>query len=316
MTQITCSETALHEPLAGSAPVRKVWLIIEQPGAWGEKALLESDLPAGFGKELLEKITDPAIGIALARRPDLANHERRTTRRRRLWLAHTSPGGVRMRAGSLDDIRDVLHWDWAAIARGELPPFGRRSADPVLFVCTNGKRDLCCALHARKIIDALRSDPELTSQIYEISHLGGHRFAPTALLLPTGYMYGRLDIDSTREVLNSAWNSQVNSQLLRGRSALAPWAQVAEIAVRQECGIDSIEALDVVVLRNSKPLAASSVSDLNESDVIEVRNRDGRTWQVQLTKTHIEPRAISCGGELESADVWTAAAVTSAQAWF
>ena len=30
-------------------------------------------------------------------------------------------------------------------------------------------------------------------EVWECTHLGGHRFAPTALVLPTGYSYGRLD---------------------------------------------------------------------------------------------------------------------------
>ena len=317
MTQpSTCSESASTEPLAGSAPLRKVWFIIEQPGPWGSQAILDSNLPEGFGEELLETVTDPTIGLAVARRPDLANHERRTTRRRRLWLAHTSPGGVRMRAGSLDDIRDVLKWDWAAISRGELPPIGRRSADPVLFVCTNGKRDLCCALHARAIVDELRPDPELTGQIYEISHLGGHRFAPTALLLPTGYLYGRLSVESTREVLTSAWNGQVLPDLLRGRTSLAPWAQVAEIAVRKQFAVYGIESLDVVVVRNGKAMSSSTVNELLSDEIVQVRHRDGRTWKVQLVQEQVGPRQVSCGAESEIGQVWTATTVEALNNWF
>jgi hypothetical protein len=316
MTQpSTCSESASTEPLAGTAPLRKVWFIIEQPGAWGNQALTDSNLPEGFGEDLLNTITDPTIGVAVARRPDLANHERRTTRRRRLWLAHTSPGGVRMRAGSLDDIRDVLKWDWAAITRGELPPVGRRSADPVLFVCTNGKRDLCCALHAREIVDQLRPDPELTGQIYEISHLGGHRFAPTALLLPTGYMYGRLSVESTREVLSSAWNGQVLPDLLRGRTSLADWAQVAEIAVRKQFNVLGIENLDVVVIRNTKAISSSTVHELKPEEIVQVRHQDGRTWQVNLNQEEIQARQISCGAEAEIGSIWRSNSIESLKNW-
>ena len=38
--------------------------------------------------------------------------------------------------------------------------------------------------------------------VVEVSHLGGHRFAPTMLVLPTGYAYGRLDLDTALEI---AW---------------------------------------------------------------------------------------------------------------
>lgn len=310
-----CHESAAAEPLAGTAPQRRVWLIIEQPGAWGQDALRESELPAGFGAELADTVTDPEIGIALARRPDLASHERRSTRRRRLWLAHTSPGGVRMRAGSLDDIRDVLRWDWAAIKRGELPPVGRRSADPALFICTNGKKDLSCALLAREIVDELRPDPELTGQVYESSHLTGHRFAPTALLLPWGYVYGRLDVPLTRELLSRAWSGQLLNSNLRGRTCLPAWAQAAEIGVRNAEGIESVDALDVVVLRNERTLPWTIASEIMAGDGIEVRHADGRSWQVSVEQVQLAPRMVSCGKDPEPGKSWQVSAVTAADRW-
>jgi hypothetical protein len=310
-----CSTLSAHEPLAGTAPQRKVWLIIEQPGTWGEDALVESQLPDGLGAKLKELAENPDIGIALARRPDLGGTERRTTKRRRLWLAHTTPGGVRMRNGSLDDISDVLRFDWQAILRGELPPVGRRSADPVLFLCTNGKRDLCCAKLGREIVDVLRPDPELTGQIYESSHLGGHRFAPTALLLPHGYLYGRLDLQSTQDVLSAAWNGSVVAKNLRGRTALPQWAQVAEIAVRSQENLTHAQALDVVALRSGKPLAASQVSQLADNDTVQVRHHDGRAWNVELSNVEIAPRPVSCGDEPQTATSITASAVAVADNW-
>ncbi|MEY4348434.1 MAG: hypothetical protein RIS43_853 [Actinomycetota bacterium] len=311
-----CSELAAHEPLAGSAPHKRVWLIIEQPGTWGSDALVESSLPEGLGEELKKLQESLGIGVALARRPDLGGVERRTTKRRRLWLAHTTPGGVRMRAGSLDDISDVLRWDWQAILRGELPPIGRRSLDPVLFVCTNGKKDACCAKFGREIIDELRPDPELTGQIYECTHLGGHRFAPTALLLPYGYIYGRLNVERAREVLAAAWNVEVESQYLRGRSALPQWAQVAEIAVREQAQIRKADVLDVVALRSDRPIGASIAGTLQDGDVIQVRHLDGRAWDVSLVSHEVAARPTSCGDEPKSGTAIAADVVTEVDRWY
>ena len=311
-----CSELAVNESLAGTADQRHVWLIIEQPGTWGENALVESQLPDGFGQDLLKLRETYGIGVSLARRPDIGGTERRTTKRRRLWLAHTTPGGVRMRAGSLDDITDVLRWDWNAILRGELPPVGRRSMDPVLFLCTNGKRDTCCAKFGRDIIDTLRPDPELTGQVYETTHLGGHRFAPTALLLPYGYLYGRLNIERTQEVLSAAWNSEVVPHLLRGRTSIPSWAQVAEIAVRETAGITKAEMLDVVAVRQGRPIAASITTALQEDDVVEVRHNDGRAWNVELGTVPVEPRPTSCGEAPKAGVSTVATSVTEVDRWY
>lgn len=316
MSEPHCSDIAATESMIGTAPYKRVWLIIEQPGSWGADALVDSDLPPGFGADLKALLGDTEVGLALARRPDVASVERRTTRRRRLWLAHTAPGGVRMRAGSLDDIRDVLKWDWQAILRGELPPVGRRSADPVLFVCTNGKKDLCCALKAREIVDSLRPDPELTGQVYEVSHLTGHRFAPTALLLPWGHLYGRLSLEDTKNVLASAWSNSVLPAQLRGRTSLPGWAQAAEVAVRQNANIVAADALDVVSIRNGKPVAASVMPTFDSQAVVQVRHQDGRTWNATLSSQDLEPRKVSCKGEPEGGSSWKVDELSEGERWY
>ena len=61
----------------------------------------------------------------------------------------------------------------------------------MLLVCTNGKRDECCALLGRPI--AQRCAPGAPGRVWESNHLGGHRFAPTVTLLPHGTMHGQLD---------------------------------------------------------------------------------------------------------------------------
>lgn len=312
---ITCHDSALGESLVGTAEFKKIYLVIEQPGTWGNDALLESSLPTNFGAELKEQINFPEVGIFLARRTDLVQQERRTTNRRRLWLARTTPGGVRMRSGSLDNITDVLRWDWPAIIRGELPALGRRSADPVLFMCTNGKKDQCCAVHTRKIVDELRPNQELTGQIYEASHIGGHRFAPTGILLPFGIMVGRMNTDTTQELLNDAWSGNINPEFMRGRTALPPFAQIAEIEIRKQFGITQIEALDVVVMRSGKPISASALSTLNFEEQVQVRHTDGRSWNVELTPTKTISRKMLCTGEESIADTWIAKSVSAADNW-
>lgn len=311
----TCSESAAAEAMAGSSPFRRVWLVIEQPGAWGADALTESDLPAGFGQALKETLTDSEIGVVLARRPSSHSVERRATNRRRIWLAHCAPAGVRMRAGSLDNVTDLLRWDWAAIKKGELPPVGRRSADPALFLCVNGKRDACCAIHGRKVIDELRNDPELTGQVFEASHLGGHRFTPTALMLPWGYLYGRLTAAAAREALSLAWQGRTLTSSLRGRSSLPAWAQVAELAVREKADTHPVDALDVLIRRGERWLPSVMSANPESADEVQVRHTDGRAWDVALESFEVAPRSLSCGEPLTSGQSWRAASISAEQRW-
>ncbi|HEU5385864.1 MAG TPA: sucrase ferredoxin [Streptosporangiaceae bacterium] len=48
------------------------------------------------------------------------------------------------------------------------------------LVCTNGKRDRCCAVRGRPVAAAIADATGWDT--WESSHLGGHRFAATALL--------------------------------------------------------------------------------------------------------------------------------------
>ena len=61
-------------------------------------------------------------------------------------------------------------------------------ADDVL-VCGHGSRDRCCGSRDALALTALAQG----HPVRRTSHLGGHRFAPTALLLPEGTAWGSLD---------------------------------------------------------------------------------------------------------------------------
>ena len=105
--------------------------------------------------------------------------------------------------------------------RASLP--GAEPADPVLLVCTNGRRDVCCAIRGRPV--ALEAAARAPGRVWESSHTGGHRFAPTGVLLPHGAALARLDAGGCADVLAAASAGQLPAWALgpahdRGRSAL------------------------------------------------------------------------------------------------
>ena len=74
------------------------------------------------------------------------------------------------------------------VADGE--PAGRH-----VLVCTHGARDACCGSLGTRLSAAL---PGLGAgvHVWRTSHTGGHRFAPTAVLLPEGTVWAYLDLDT------------------------------------------------------------------------------------------------------------------------
>jgi len=57
------------------------------------------------------------------------------------------------------------------------------------------------------------------------------------------------------------------------------------------------------------------VSALQYGDIVQVRHHDGRSWDVTLGETAIDPRPVSCNGEPEAGSSWTVSAVVEADRW-
>jgi hypothetical protein len=97
------------------------------------------------------------------------------------------------------------------------------------LVCTDGKHDACCGKHGRSLFLALRA---AGVDAAEASHLGGHRLAANALVLPGGELYGRVEAADVPALIEALRHGRVYERCYRGRSGLAEAAQVAEGAAR------------------------------------------------------------------------------------
>jgi sucrase/ferredoxin-like protein len=263
---------ALGEPLAGTAAFARSWLAIEQPGPWGRDA---SHLDEGVAAGLADRTAGTGVRIVLIRRPG-SHPDRHRPVPRRVYLAHTTPGRTWLEHTTITDPKELLDLDFTRAGTGEPGLLGAAVPGPLLLVCTNGRRDVCCALRGRPVAAQLAAAHG--DRVWECTHIGGHRFAPTAVLLPTGYSYGRLTTDAGTRLLAGG----PDLADCRGRSTWSPPGQVAELAVREAAGITDVDALSVLTV------AAGWF--------VTVTHRDGRSWQVTVTEREISAgRAASCG---------------------
>ena len=289
----------LGEPLAGTGAVARAWLLVEQPGPWGRAAATESRLYPALGAELEERAAGAGVRLALIRRVE--EHHDSAPHHRRWFAASTHPKRTWLAAGVVEDPADLLKIAFAALDAGdrravaELDPVF--PGTPLLGVCTNGKRDACCATVGRQVaveaeaLDAA-SGPGADSSfpsIWEITHLGGHRFAPTAVVLPSGYSYGRLDTAAATRVLADARRGRMAVRGCRGRSTWSRAGQVAELAVRSALDETAEGALDVAGVTQTAP-------DPEPAWTAVVEHEDGRAYEVSVTGALAAvPRPESCG---------------------
>lgn len=127
----------------------------------------------------------------------------------------------------------------------------------LIGVCTNAKRDRCCAVRGRPVATALHA--EFGAPISEISHLGGHRFAATMMVLPTGYSYGSVELDAARDIVRDALDGLVNPTHLRGRADLTPPEQAADAFWRSQLGSVPLDAVRITDSRPDDPSADTDV---------------------------------------------------------
>ncbi|WP_053743517.1 sucrase ferredoxin [Streptomyces sp. NRRL WC-3618] len=283
----------LDEPIAGTAATARTWLLIEQPGPWGAQALIMSHLDPALGRALEKAAEGTGVRIALIRRPG-RHADVGPPAARQVYAAHTTPGNVWLHSATTRDPAQLLDLDFAALGKGAPHTFdtglrGRpHTGHPLALVCTNGKRDRCCALLGRPLAAELTASG--VEGAWEVTHLGGHRFSPTLLVLPYGYAYGRAQAPHVKEILQGVRVGRLVVEGCRGSSAWERPGQAAELAVRNMAREYSTDVLSVVRTDGSAPRWEVTVA-----------HTDGRLWSVAVAQgASLPPRPESCGSTLGS----------------
>jgi hypothetical protein len=302
----------------GTAPVATFWVALEQNGPWGARAAEQSHLDPDLGETLDRRCRDAGGRFILIRRPgshpDQHNGDPDKVGTQRVYLAGGLAGLPWLLEADLDDpgcLTRLAQPEMKALANGDIGalrhalPGAEPSAGPILMICTNTRRDLCCSVRGRPV--AVESASRRPGAVWECSHTGGHRFAPTGVLLPSGQTFGRLTATSAVAAVDAALTGNVPAQLLgagydRGRSHLSAPGQAAESVVRQQIQEPSLTALSTT---------ATVRPDQENAWQCRVSHVDGRHWDVEAVRSpsgdHLPE---SCGKEPVPAWEWAVVGVS------
>ena len=131
--------------------------LVEQPGAWGRKALAESQL-------------DPEIGAELERRQG-ARHQGAPRQApgatsagggRTVMLGRSDQSAAWLERTAVESDAQLLELDLEGLAAGSAG-HGHPVESAVYLVCTNGRRDACCAALGRPVAATLAAGATRTS---------------------------------------------------------------------------------------------------------------------------------------------------------
>jgi len=252
----------------------RAFLLLEHPGPWGVDALRDARLPGGTGPALRAAAAETGVRILLVRRPGRSQPDGR-----RVFAVSARPGAAWAETAVVDHPSELLRLDLAELRAGRSLGLDRH-AEPVFCICTHGRHDACCAERGRPVAAALaEAYPE---QTWEVSHLGGDRFAGNMLVAPDGLYYGRLTPQAAVAVAAARLDGRLELDHLRGRTGWPMAVQAAEVALRRhlgETGLDTVRARSRHV--------TGDVSTVT----FDVR---GRPYVVAVRTTRSEPVTLTC----------------------
>jgi hypothetical protein len=273
-----CAVSSAGRPddLAGTASQVRAFLLVEEPGPWGVDALPDSRL--AVGAELKRAAAAAGVRPLLVRRHGRSD----VSTGRRVFAAYADPHRPWLETTVVGSDDDLLALDLAALGRGESPRL-TPTDEPVVAVCTHGRHDACCAERGRPASAALAAaHPEVA---WQVSHIGGDRFAGNLVVLPHGLYYGRIDATSALTVAGAHLAGHVVLDHLRGRSGWAMPVQAAEVALRRQLGETRLDAVRLV-RRQRDAEAGLTRCELEVAD---------RTWAVEVVTTTGPERArLTC----------------------
>jgi hypothetical protein len=208
---------------------------------------------------------------------------------------------------------DLLSFDFDAIIHGH--PWGGEVVPELFLVCTHGKHDKCCAKFGMPVYSA--ASVHAGSSVWQVSHVGGDRFAGNLVCLPHSIYYGHSDAVTVRTRIDAYRRGEVVLEGYRGRSTLDFIVQAAEYFVRQRTGslgVDDLQFLSLhpvsgqVDLGNATPAAwnldrspvtASATGSGTQPDLWEATFLGGTPMAVHTVRYSRDRRAIvtylTCG---------------------
>ena len=256
------------EMLGTAFPASRL-LLVEQPFPWGPEGLRTSRFDPATALALEARAREQGVRVQAVRRLG------RNPEHPRQWaIVDTRDASRAVRRGAFEADADLL----------ELPLDGRSGdpdPDPLYLVCTHGRHDACCAQRGRPLITELaRLRPD---RVWQSSHLGGCRFAPTVLVLPLGLMYGRVPPAAAGRLVAATEAGEVLGEFVRGRIGIPPAAQAAVAAVQ-----------DRLVLPGSADVTYVSMRALDGGAVRVRVDAPQGPFDVTVQRTRVDAVGLTC----------------------
>ncbi|RUT04333.1 hypothetical protein DSM106972_045610 [Dulcicalothrix desertica PCC 7102] len=228
------SRQAGEDPI-GTADTYKMYVLLECPTPWTETAINSKFIPDNL-RILYKEIAQTELSVRLL----LIYNERLYQKGSTKCIIYNKSQEVsanyikhEFEVSHIQDVAPVLK---QYFIDGNIHSKIINTQTRDILVCTHGSNDKCCAKYGNPFYRqalATVADLSLTHvRIWQVSHFGGHRFAPTVIDFPEARYYARLDQNSFFSILTQTGNTEYLNQCFknnyRGWGILPEPAQVLE----------------------------------------------------------------------------------------
>ncbi|OKH23389.1 sucrase ferredoxin [Chroogloeocystis siderophila] len=212
------SRQAGEDPI-GWAGSHEIFVLIECPPPWSNNEFESKAAPANlssFADELDQ--VEPSARVLLIH-GEVLQHHTRLIMFRQSELAN----GYCKQEAQFSDIDAAVQNLPKYLADSNLGT----DATPIrdILVCTHGSHDRCCGKYGypfyRQALAIVRDLGLENVRVWQSSHFGGHRFAPTILDFPDGRCYGRLTPETFLSILTRQGDIHALKNVYRGWGILA-----------------------------------------------------------------------------------------------
>ena len=206
-----------QEPLIGTTLEQiERWVLVEQAGQWPSNPSLASLRIDETMREVIKRALDKP-------------------KTRLQWIRSTSTNATSRVFLCVEHQIYIAHEGTTDLCPEQMHLY----PSSMILVCTHGSRDRCCGVLGGAIFSRIYK--EAPEQAWQVSHLGGHRFAPTLLVLPQGMIYGRIEERDIPALLTHPSEYAFSCDKLRGVPKWSTEVQVAAQLLWQTnpCTIDS-----------------------------------------------------------------------------
>lgn len=155
---------------------------------------------------------------------------------------------------------------------------GDRDPRTAILVCTDSRRDACCARYGFSTYKALNAIADRTKfHIVQATHLGGCRFAASLVVMPMRQRYGRMTAGQVAAFLEALSREEIFLPAYKGRTDTPEPIQVAELAALKWAADNDLRAPGVQLIHDQLPDAAQ-----DGDEIVVAARLDANRLQIRL----------------------------------